>query len=198
MHRFFYRIILSCICIIIYGCSLIPLSLQKEFPDYLPIYTNVEKGLAHKYYVHFRAKGDSETSTTVEYQTFQFSSGKLEIKYFDPALKLKRLRLFESTNTKLNSLLDRRYNKRDTGEYEIIQPIYLNFEKIQEPYLVKNGEKKWERIQEHLLDTTILNRPAKIIEGRQIVTSLASLDTVDVSKFREIYVEGLGLFSLIF
>lgn len=185
------------------GCSFLASSNQPSVLDFLTKSDLLKDGIVHKYYIHFDDHDKySEVASHVEYRSYQSADQKRLISnIYDPAFSMTRHLEFEVTEDKLKAISDIRYLpiRNDTIENDVLSPIYLDLKDAEQSYKTSSRKRISFRKQLGLKDTTILNYPGIIVEGKYITTSFMDSDTVIVEEpYREIYLKGFGLFATYF
>ncbi len=191
--------------LIIQGNSFIAAENQSKVFDFLPKANLLKSGIVQKYYIHFDQEDEyNDVTTVVEYRSYQSVDQKiLTSNTYDVAFDMIRSSKFEIIGNGLKTVSEIKYFpvpvpvKRNTVEYTILKPNYLDFQKEEQTHEISDGKKRWSRNQISLRDTTILDYPGMVVEGIYVTTS----DNDSILKeepYREIYLEGLGLFAAYF
>lgn len=167
---------------------------------YLPPSSWLNVGIANKYYIHHKKNDSYDTSTNIEYRTFQMPDAKQLIQqHYNPAFQLISTKKFSFENDQMVLKQERQIFRKDTLNSIITKPIYKDWSKpnvqFEKSLIFEWGSRTWTKNQLAIKDTTVLNKPAKIFENQLTYQQIYQADTTLINQqIKEVYGQDLGLF----
>jgi len=166
--------------------------------NYLPSKKLLKEGVVNKYYTHQKKHTSQDISTHIMYTTFQSENDKLLSKLFDPDYSLVRSSTYSFKDDKMILLKEIQYEGKDTFKTKIVEPILKDWAS-QHSFTERERRysEGWKSVlrstQERNVDTTFLNRPSKLFEGKSFRVNSNETDTFKINTtYKEIYTENLG------
>lgn len=173
--------------------------------DYYPQSERFEEGVVSKYYEHFYPnKTNSEPRTNIHYSLVRKTSESTYIKeHYNGAFEMTDYGELSVDDGKI--FLDSAVTffgsaARDTAISDIKQPVYEIWKeehfggRLEEHIDYIRDQYEIERIQSRILDSTVQDKPAKVLLGKRNIRSIKR-DTIFRYEYASVYVQGLGLFS---
>ncbi len=165
----------------------------------------LDEGVVNKYYEHFYPRETTrKTRTNISYALTQRKSVNLfSVKWYNAGFELTEINEFRVEDGVVfldSSISFYGFSNLDTMVSRITSPVYENWNKPKsEQRLIEfmdfDGDKyEVERMQTRMIDSTILNKPAKVFIGDRTLKSHRR-DTTFQYKYAFTYVQGIGLYN---
>ncbi|MEL6922721.1 MAG: hypothetical protein AAFO94_01655 [Bacteroidota bacterium] len=171
--------------------------------DYLPEPALLAKGVVNKYYNQIKGHEKNEPKLIdIFYMGYQLNDeGHIVNNFYFPDYTPSILRKLNFENGSMQLLSETRHNNRgESYELSIEAPAMRHLDepatsarkKIDDEF----GLSMWEIEQHSNRDTTVMGRPAKILEGTEYYSFKNETEQNDnLRQFKEVYVQGIGLYS---
>ncbi len=185
------------------------LSCSEQHDDlifsYFPEKTLLDEGVVNKYYEHFYPKETTRKArTNISYAlTQRKSANRFSVKWYNAGFELTEINEFRVEDGVVfldSSISFYGFANLDTMISKISSPVYedWNNQKSDQSLieLMDFDGDKYEvvRLQKRTIDSTILNKPAKVFIGNRNLKSIRR-DTTFQYKYAFTYVQGIGLYN---
>lgn len=194
--------------LLIFICLTIFFSCQKSNPElgvaetYFPSAQKLKDGVVNKSYLHFKSKDNYESSTNIIYSEYRIlNPGELLVNYYDAGCQLARSKTFEFVDNKMILKSEFRVIMGDSIDFEILQPVVIDWTQPGSIHEKKFGYRTWKRHWKNevidIRDTVIDNRSGKVLVKKNDIHIYQLPSDTNRYQFTstEILLEDIGEFS---